>query len=285
MQEHEMREHDSTPTSDSLPQPKWQILSAIDRRVVGVLAEKAKTTPDNYPMSLNAVCTGCNQKSNRAPLMQLEADDVEQSLDRLREMGAVAMVEGYGRVTKYRHYLYDWLGVDKVELAVMTELLLRGAQAQGELRGRAARMEPIADLAALRPVIASLKNKGLVVSLTPEGRGQVVSHALYTERELEKLRAQFATDDASTGGQHRAGPPATVAAAAPVAVTAAVSPPPAAPPTASATVDLTVVETMQRSLDELKSQIAELRSEVETLATAYQHTQNELRDLRDALGG
>ena len=171
------------------PQRRWQPLGAIDRRVIGVLAEKAKTTPDIYPMSLNAISAGCNQKSNRAPLMQLEPADVEESLDRLRGLGAVGLVEGYGRVQKYRHYLYEWLGVDKVELAVMTELLLRGDQTVGELRGRAARMEPIADLAALQPVLDSLKSKGLVVALTPEGRGHVVSHALYQPRELETLRA------------------------------------------------------------------------------------------------
>ena len=84
-------------------------------------------------MSLNAVATGSNQKSNRDPLMQLEPDDVAESLERLRQLGAVGMVEGYGRVTKYRHYLYEWLGVEKLELSVMTELLLRGAQTEGEL--------------------------------------------------------------------------------------------------------------------------------------------------------
>ena len=170
---------------------RWQPLGAIDRRVIGVLAEKAKTTPDVYPMSLNAISAGCNQKSNRAPLMQLEPADVEESLDRLRGLGAVGLVEGYGRVQKYRHYLYDWLGVDKVELAVMTELLLRGDQTVGELRGRAARMEPIADLAALQPVLDSLKSKGLVMALTPEGRGHVVSHALYKPREIEALKAKY----------------------------------------------------------------------------------------------
>ena len=164
-------------------QPSWQPIGSIDRRVIGVLAEKAKTTPDIYPMSLNAICTGCNQKSNRLPLVQFEPNEVEESLDRLREMGAVGMVEGYGRVQKYRHYLYEWLGVDKVELAVMTELLLRGDQTVGDLRGRASRMEPLADLAALRTVLDSLKAKGLVIALTPEGRGHVVTHALYKPRD------------------------------------------------------------------------------------------------------
>src|SRR6185437_6766432 len=99
----------------SKPQPRWQPLAAIDRRVLGVLAEKAKTTPDAYPMSINGICTGANQKNNRYPLTQLEPDDVEESLDRLRALGAVAVIQGSGRVSKYRHFLYDWLGVDKVE--------------------------------------------------------------------------------------------------------------------------------------------------------------------------
>ena len=166
-------------------------MGAIDRRVLGVLAEKAKTTPDIYPMSLNAICTGCNQKSNRDPLMQLEPDDAQESLERLRQLGAVGMVEGYGRVTKYRHYLYEWLGVEKLELLVMIELLLRGAQTEGELRGRVSRMDPIPDLPSLRLLLASLSAKGLVIPLTPEGRGHVVSHGLYTPRELEHLRAQY----------------------------------------------------------------------------------------------
>src|SRR5689334_19128993 len=95
--------------------PKWQTLASLERRVAGVLVEKAKTTPDAYPMTLNGICTACNQKNNRYPLMNVEPDDVEPALDRLRELGAVAIVQGSGRVSKYRHYLYDWLGVDKVE--------------------------------------------------------------------------------------------------------------------------------------------------------------------------
>src|SRR5262249_53183203 len=121
---------------------------------------------------------------------ELEIEDVEESLDRLRALGAVTEVQGGGRVPKFRHYLYEWLGVDKVEPAVMTELLLRGAQTEGELRGRAARMEPIADLAALRPVLASRKAKGLIFPLSPEGGGHMQTHALYEPQELEKVRAQ-----------------------------------------------------------------------------------------------
>ena len=139
--------------------PRWQPISKIDRRVLGVLVEKAKTTPDAYPMSINAITSAANQKNNRYPVMNLEVDDVQESLDRLRQLGAVGEVQGGGRVPRFRHYMYEWLGVDKVELAVMAELLLRGQQTEGELRGRAARMEPIADLSALRPILAALKSQ------------------------------------------------------------------------------------------------------------------------------
>lgn len=179
---------------------RWQPIKALERRVLGVLIEKAKTTPDAYPMTINGLVTGCNQKSNRFPTMDVEPEDVEESLERLRELGAVAEVQGGGRVPKFRHYLYEWLGVDKVELAVMAELLLRGAQTEGELRGRASRMEPIADLPALRTILTSLAGKGLIVSLTPEGRGHALTHNLYEPRELERVKADYAAVAASQLG-------------------------------------------------------------------------------------
>jgi len=172
---------------------RWQPLSSVQRRVVGVLIEKAKTTPDSYPMTLNALTNGCNQKSNRSPHMDLSGDEVEQALEELREMGAVAEIQSSGRVAKFRHYMYEWLGVDKAELAVMAELLLRGEQTVGELRSRAARMEPIADLSALRPVLDSLTQKQLIVHLTPLGRGQVVTHNLYTVERMEELQQQYSS--------------------------------------------------------------------------------------------
>jgi len=184
--------------SDAPPALRWIPLPARARRVLGVLIEKAKTTPDVYPLTLNALTTGCNQKSNRDPLMELEPDDVEECLEELRALGAVVEVAGSGRVSKYRHLLYDWLGVDKVELAVVGELLLRGAQTVGELRGRAARMEPIAGLNELRPIVQSLIRKRLVLELTPEGRGQMVSHNLYPPDELERIELRMAARDEST---------------------------------------------------------------------------------------
>ena len=261
-------------------EPRWQPLSAVDRRVLGVLIEKAKTTPDGYPMSVKAVCTGSNQKSNRFPLMELEPEDVEESLDRLRQLGAVGMIEGYGRVTKYRHYAYEWLGVDKVEAAVMAELLLRGTQTKGELRGRASRMEPIVDLAALQPILAGLKAKGLVVPVTPEGRGHVVTHALHQPRELERIVAEHGRGLAGAGA-----PPARPAGLpeppgpAPPAGRPAAAPAPPAPDLAAELVD-----TIRRELGEIRSQVAQLRSDVDELAGSQQRTEDELHRLRDELG-
>ncbi|MBN2476088.1 MAG: DUF480 domain-containing protein [Pirellulales bacterium] len=258
--------------------PRWQPIGAIDRRVIGVLAEKAKTTPDAYPMSLNAISSACNQKSNRDPLMQLEPEDVEESLERLRPLGAVGMIEGYGRVTKYRHYLYEWLAVDKVELAVMAELLLRGAQTEGLLRGRAARMEPIADLTALRPILSSLKAKGLVIPLTPEGRGHVVSHALYQPRELERIKAQYG--GAPTAADAAAEP--TPRAAAPAGEPRRPQPPAVA---ASCGIEEQRLAALRHELEDLRSQVAELRSDQQELAEQVRQNEAELQRLRDALGG
>jgi uncharacterized protein YceH (UPF0502 family) len=178
--------------SDSPATPSWKPLDATQRRVLGVLIEKAKTTPAGYPMTVNAIVTGSNQKNNRAPLMNLESFDVEKALGELVALGAASEIDWMGRVAKYKHRAYEWLGVSKLEAALMAELLLRGDQALGELRSRADRMEPIADLAALKPVVDALVQRGLLVALTPPGRGQVVTHRLYMPREFAELEARYA---------------------------------------------------------------------------------------------
>src|SRR3954466_11955841 len=191
---------DETPPSPAHTSPRWQPLEAIERRILGVLVEKAKTTPENYPLSLNALKSGCNQKNNRSPLTQYEEPAIEEALEKLRKVGAVVQVQGTSRVDRFRHLAYDWLGVEKVELAVMAELLLRGAQTIGELRGRAARMEPIKDLAELRPTLDSLEKKRLIQYLTPPGRGCVVTHTLYLDREMDKVRREADAMHAAAAG-------------------------------------------------------------------------------------
>jgi uncharacterized protein YceH (UPF0502 family) len=179
------------PTDEGPWTPTWKPLGPEQRRVLGVLIEKAKTTPAAYPMTVNAIVTGCNQKSNRDPMMDLRADDVERILEELRSLGAVTEAHESTRSAKFRHRGYEWLGVARAELAVMAELLLRGAQTLGDLRARAARMEPIADLAALKPIVEALIKRGLIIELTGPGRGQVISHNLYAVPELAVLRAQY----------------------------------------------------------------------------------------------
>lgn len=177
-------------TNADAVQHEWKPIGKRLRRILGVLVEKAKTTPDNYPLSVSSLVAGCNQKSNRDPLMQLSEDDVTDALESLRAMGAVREVQGSGRVSKFRHAAYEWLGVSGQQAAVMTELMLRGPQTAGELRARASRMEPFADLETLLAVVDDLQSKGLVIALTPPGRGQMFAHALYEFDELQKIRNQ-----------------------------------------------------------------------------------------------
>ncbi|MGB7326397.1 MAG: YceH family protein [Rubripirellula sp.] len=166
-------------------------LSAGARRVLGVLIEKAKTTPDNYPLTLASLISGCNQKSNRDPKMDMDDEDTLLALDELKAVGAAREVQGSGRAVKYRHVGYEWLDVDGPGSAVMTELLLRGAQTLGELRTRASRMHPFSDLSVIQTTVDGLIEKGLVEAITPAGRGQMFAHKLYTPQDRQYLVARI----------------------------------------------------------------------------------------------
>lgn len=251
-------------TDDSADQkPPWQPLGKVDRRVVGVLVEKAKTTPSAYPLTVNAITTASNQKSNRAPLMNLEPDDVQQSLDRLRGLGAAAEIQGDGRALKYRHLMYEWLAVDKVEIAIMAELLLRGEQTLGDLRARAARMETIADQSALKPIVQELIRRGLMVALSPAGRGQIVTHNLYLPEELTRLKAKIGVSDTATPVSH-------TSTAAPVAPPTSNPIPAASPSTQPSSV---AVNNNEKEIQSLQDEIMQLRED-------HRQTQEELDKLR-----
>ncbi|TWU56899.1 hypothetical protein Poly51_28170 [Rubripirellula tenax] len=166
-------------------------LSAGARRVLGVLVEKAKTTPDNYPLTLASLISGSNQKSNRDPKMDLDDEDALLALDELKAAGAAREVQGSGRAIKYRHAAYEWFDVDGPGSAVMTELLLRGPQTLGELRTRASRMHPFDDLSIMQTTVDGLIEKGLVEPITPAGRGQMFAHKLYPPQERQYLLARI----------------------------------------------------------------------------------------------
>jgi uncharacterized protein len=238
----------------------WPVLDSKERRVLGVLVEKAKTTPDAYPMSLNSLVTGCNQKSNRDPITFLSEDDVEYTLTRLQKAGLVIKITG-GRVERWRHTLYDTWHVDKVDLAILGELLLRGPQTEGELRTRASRMEPIEDLDHLRRVLRPLVERNLVMYLTPEERrGAVLTHGFHEPQEREQLRAHHAAEPMPVST-----PPSAAA--------------PATPPRADA-----APPALEAELAEAKNEIASLKATVATLQAHLTALQTELRDFKASLG-
>jgi hypothetical protein len=191
--------------------------------------------------------------------MQLEEGDVQETLERLRLMGAIALIQGDGRVEKYRHLAYEWLGVDKKEIAVMGELLLRGAQSVGELRARAVRMEPIPGMSELRPIVESLRKKKLIILLTPPGRGCVVTHALYQDQELAKVRAEHGNmvvgDEPFTEDEELA--------AAPPRIASIEGPAESAPIRVGA--GLSFQQQLRELREELMAEIVNLRSELDEL--------------------
>ncbi|MEZ5979971.1 MAG: YceH family protein [Planctomycetota bacterium] len=143
-------------------------LDPIEARVLGVLVEKERTTPDQYPLTLTALVAGCNQKSNRAPSMSLTEHAVRDTIDKLRVKGLVGGVRSSGaRAERYRHGAATHWSLSDQELAVMAELMLRGAQQPGELRTRAARMAPIESLEQLGAILEGLRARGFVQRLDP----------------------------------------------------------------------------------------------------------------------
>jgi len=135
-------------------------LKHLECRVLGVLVEKARTTPQQYPLSLNALVAGCNQKNNREPVMNVPDDHVQDALAGLRQKGLVREVMLTGsRVEKFRHVAGEVLGIDQRELVILTELMLRGPQTVGELRTHASRMHPLETTDVVKNLLDSLMNR------------------------------------------------------------------------------------------------------------------------------
>jgi uncharacterized protein len=139
-------------------------LSPIEARVIGCLIEKQITTPDQYPLSLNALVNACNQKSNRDPVMAADEATIQSTLDHLLRKHLVIEKSGFGsRVPKYQHRFcnteFGPLKFTPQELAIVCELLVRGPQTPGELRTRAARMAPFSDVAQVETTLESLSSR------------------------------------------------------------------------------------------------------------------------------
>jgi uncharacterized protein YceH (UPF0502 family) len=211
-------------------------LSPIEARLIGCLIEKQITTPDQYPLSLNALVLACNQKSNRHPVLELDDAAVQNTLDQLARKHLVIERSGFGsRVPKYQHRFcnteFGTLKLSPQELAIVCELLVRGPQTPGELRSRATRMAPFADVAQVEAVLEAMVSRAdgpLVVRLP---------------REPGRRDSRWA---------HLFSGPVDVAALEAAAA--------AAPPAAAADADSpSRLERLEQALNELRAEVDELK--------------------------
>lgn len=236
------------PSTQAEPEPSWPVLLPIERRILGVLVEKQKTskTADSYPLTLNALVTGCNQKSNRDPVLDLDEIEVEEGLTALQNKGLVERVTG-GRAERFRHKLYDLWTRNGPELAVLAELLLRGPQTKGDLRGRAGRMDAIDTLDALDAILQPLVARRLVVFLSdPDRRGAFVTHGFHAPDEL--THAKFHT---------------------PVAVESMLTPSrSAALPDEKLTAAIAEIEALKPRIDALEATVTDLKKQLGSSASS-----------------
>lgn len=178
----------------------------VEIRVLGCLIEKEMTTPEYYPMTLNALANACNQKSNRNPPVSFDEPTVTGGIDRLRQRGWAMRIQRVGdRVAKYQHFLRERFKLESKELAVLCELMLRGPQTVGELRNRCERMHSFANLEEVEETLQVLmeRDPSMVVRLPREpGRKEHrYAHLLAGEPELGEEEQVVATGSSTSGGQ------------------------------------------------------------------------------------
>ncbi len=212
-------------------------LSETEIRVVGCLLEKQRTTPDVYPLSVNALRLACNQSTNRDPVVDYGEDTVRDALRRAERRGWVRLASGAGsRAAKFRHRLDERLPMDSGEQAIMCLLMLRGAQTPGECKTRSERLYAFADLQAVTAALDRLVQRGLVTALSrrPGQKEERYAHLL-----------AGAPTEVRDGGGHPDG--------------AAVAPAPAPAPTRAGDAD---------ALDDVRARLARLEREVSELRAA-----------------
>ena len=182
--------------------PMQYELNTVEARVLGCLMEKHFTTPDTYPLTLNSLTLACNQKSNRDPVMEAEEQIVLRALDSLRDKKLIAMVSMAGsRVMKYKHQADRALELEPPALAILSELLVRGPQTAGELRGRVTRMCPFESIEAVEQVLGVLTARSpeplaMLLPRQPGRKEPRYAHLLSGAVKLEELAASMATGPA-----------------------------------------------------------------------------------------
>jgi uncharacterized protein YceH (UPF0502 family) len=215
-------------------------LTDVEVRVLGSLVEKQVTTPDTYPLSLSGLTAACNQTSNRDPVMRLDEDGVMQAVVPLRRRGLVRAIQPSGsRVTKFQHLLADAWNLDARELAVLSVLMLRGTQTPGELNARTARLADFGGLADVEATLEALiaREPDALVTRLPRRAGQ-----------KEVRYAHLLSGEVPVSDEPDA--PATSAA-----------------PRGAA--DETRLATLERTVDELRAEVAALRAELEEFRAQF----------------
>jgi hypothetical protein len=173
-------------------------LEAAELRVLGCLIEKQRTTPDVYPLSLNALRLACNQATNREPVVEYDEPTIRQALDRLDRKRWARLASGPGsRTAKFRHLLGETLGLDDRELSVLALLMLRGPQTEAELRQRSERLYAFADGEEVAATLAGLAERDLVhrIHARPGQRGDRWEQLLGSEAEEAPISAPAPPSD------------------------------------------------------------------------------------------
>lgn len=192
-------------------------LTDIELRVLGSLVEKERTTPDGYPLTMQALLTACNQKTSRDPVTDYHLQDVQDALQRLRDKGLASTVQEISdRVPKHRHKIAQAWSVNDKEIALLGVLMLRGPQTPGELRTRTERYVAFADVADVERVLDGLAGRSvpLVANL---GRGPGQSQDRWTHKlgaDEERMQPRVRHGGAAASGDHGATPGGTGGAAA-----------------------------------------------------------------------
>lgn len=232
-------------------------LDRTSRRIIGVLVEKELTTPQQYPLSLNALQSGCNQRSNRDPVMHVQDFELDGALRSLMIAGWVTEVRGAGsRVVKWKHRADEKLAAEPHEMAVLAELFLRGPQQPGELRTRVNRMVPCASVAEVEETLRGLADRGLVVHLARKVGERIArwDHVLYPDSEATHDEAGFSVQQTSVH-----------AVAGPLGETQDLPTPPSATPIQQTEVPTNDDDAIIEKVRRLEEEVAELRERLDRL--------------------
>ena len=178
-------------------------LNEIEVRVLGSLVEKQLTTPEYYPLTLNALTAACNQKSNRDPVMSLGETEIQAAIDRMRDLNLVYLFYGSGsRTVKYKHMLPSVFELDPAGTAVMTVLMLRGPQTIGEIRDRTGRLFEFRDLNEVQAALDELskRDEPLIVKLERQPGQKEARYAHLLSGEIDVSKLPVAAERQSGGG-------------------------------------------------------------------------------------